>query len=532
MRILSSKNCRHLELTGLREMKKIDVSFVFVMLFSLICSSGLCLADAQVRPSAVAGQFYPEDPQKLKLAVKGFLDDAVQVNTRRPLAIIVPHAGYIYSGQIVADGFRQTAGYPWDVIVVLGTNHTTPGFNKVAIYPEGAFRTPLGLVSIDAAGSHRLQAADPDCIFNTEVHRREHSIEVQLPFIQYLFPNVPLIAAIVGEPDMGLCQRFGKALAETLKGRQALIVASSDLSHYPAYDDAVSVDRRTLKAIATLQPQAVQSAIEQQMMRAVPNLVTCACGEAPILSAIFAARKMGADHGMVVSYANSGDTAVGDEGRVVGYGAVVLSKGNPSSADTEALQRPSASGALTSEDKKKLLVLARQTILRYLSTDTLPLARGFSPAAEQRQGAFVTLKQHGQLRGCIGHMSEDLPLCRTVAAMALKAALDDPRFPAVRLDEVADLEIEISVLTPRRNVSNADDIVAGRDGVVIHKQGRSAVFLPQVATEQGWTREQMLDNLCLKAGLSTGSWKQGAQFQTFQAEVFSEKDYRPWPKAP
>jgi MEMO1 family protein len=262
------------------------------------------------------------------------------------------------------------------------------------------------------------------------------------------------------------------------------------------------------------------------MNLSVPNLLTCACGEAPIMSAMFAARAMGATRRVVVSYVNSGDAAVGDATRVVGYGAAVLTAGN-SPSDTRALNRSVPGGKLTPDDKKQLLGLARETIQRYLTTDTVPLARGFSPAAHAGQAVFVTLNKHGELRGCIGYMLHDSPLCRTVGAMALKAAFQDPRFPPVTLDEVPDLEIEISALTPWRTVPDPADIVLGRDRVVIRKAGRSAVYLPQVATEEGWTREEMLDNLCLKAGLPRGSWEQGAELLTFQAEVFSDADFRP-----
>jgi len=502
------------------------------LLLQMICTVNLAAAPEPplpVRPPAVAGQFYPADPGKLGPAVSGFLKDAVKADAPRPIAIIVPHAGYIYSGQISADGFRQAAGYNWDVVVILGTNHTTAGFDKVAVYPKGAFRTPLGPVRIDAEMSARLEAADPDVVFDAAPHAREHSIEVELPFVQHLFPNVPIVAAIVGEADIDLCCRFGAALAETLRGRQALIVASSDLSHYPAYDDAVAADRTTLEAIATLRPEAVQDAVRRQMARSISNLVTCACGEAPILAAMFAARGLGATRATVLSYANSGDAAVGEAERVVGYGAVALTAGSAPS-DTRALQRSVAGGKLRPEDKEKLLALARESIRRYLNSETLPLARGFSPAALVNQGAFVTLKEHGELRGCIGTLYPRAPLGRTVGRMALGAAFQDPRFAPVTLDEVPQLEIEISALTPWRTIPDASAIVLGRDGVVIRKSGRSAVFLPQVATEQGWTREEMLDNLCRKAGLGRGSWKQGAELLTFQAEVFSEAQIRRKPK--
>jgi AmmeMemoRadiSam system protein A len=159
-------------------------------------------------------------------------------------------------------------------------------------------------------------------------------------------------------------------------------------------------------------------------------------------------------------------------------------------------------------------------------TNTLPLARSFNSTLQQPRGAFVTLKKKGELRGCIGRMIGDEPLGKIVGVMAMQAAFNDRRFNQLTADELNDIEIEISVLTPMKKVSGAGDIVVGRDGVLLDKDGYHAVFLPQVAPEQGWNREEMLDNLCRKAGLEKGCWKKGAQFSTFQAVVFSESEFK------
>jgi AmmeMemoRadiSam system protein A len=154
------------------------------------------------------------------------------------------------------------------------------------------------------------------------------------------------------------------------------------------------------------------------------------------------------------------------------------------------------------------------------------LARGFNATLQQPRGAFVTLKKKGELRGCIGRIIGDEPLGKLVGTMAMQAAFNDSRFRPLAADELNDIEIEISVLTPMKQVGGAADVVVGRDGVVLSKDGYHAVFLPQVAPEQGWNRDEMLDNLCRKAGLDTGCWKEGAQFSTFQAVVFSESQFR------
>ncbi|MBU2056060.1 MAG: AmmeMemoRadiSam system protein B [Proteobacteria bacterium] len=475
-----------------------------------------------IRPAAVAGRFYPESASALRLAVEKFMRDALPALAKEPLAIVVPHAGYIYSGQICADGYSQIRDRTYDTVVILGTNHTTPSLRKIALYPDGGFRTPLGTVPVDGEAVSALIAACPDCKPDRGPHLREHSLEVQIPFIQILFPQAKIIPAIVGEADVGLCTRFGAALAKVLKGRRALIVASSDLSHYPSADDAAVVDRKTLEAITTLNPATLQTAVRSQMARRIPNLSTCACGEAPIMAAMAAAKALGAQGGRIVSYAHSGDIPVGERDRVVGYGAVVLGSGLekvPASAPTTSA---AANWQLSPEDKKALLTLARETISRYLSTQTVPLPRGFSPAAMERRGIFVTLKKRGNLRGCIGRMIPDRPLATLVGTIALQSAFEDSRFSPVTPRELPDLKIDISVLTPMKPIPGPAEIVVGRDGVLLQKGGRSAVFLPQVAPEQGWGRDEMLNHLSQKAGLPAGAWREGAQFSTFQALVFGE----------
>lgn len=475
----------------------------------------------EIRPPVVAGKFYPESVAVLKSAIDKFMQNAAPVQVQTPLAIVVPHAGYIYSGQICADGYNQVRSGAYEVVIVLGTNHTAPDLRKIAIYPGAGFRTPLGTVSVDEKVVAALIAASPDCKTDKAPHVREHSIEVQIPFIQTLFPQAKIIPAIVGMADTGLYIRFGTALAGVLKGKKALIVASSDLSHYPSAADAEMVDRKTLAAVASLDPTALRDTIRAQMARRIRGLDTCACGEAPIVAAMEAAKALGATGGKVVSYANSGDISIGDRDRVVGYGAVVFTAG-PQEAKAASEVPAAADRTISPADKKALIAFARETISNYLTTQMAPLPRGFNPAAMEPRGVFVTLKKRGNLRGCIGRMTPDRPLAALVGAMALQAAFEDPRFSPVTLKELPDLEIEISVLTPMKPVPNPGAIVVGRDGVLLKKGGRSAVFLPQVAPEQGWGRDEMLDHLAMKAGLPAGTWREGAEFSTFQALVFGE----------
>jgi AmmeMemoRadiSam system protein B/AmmeMemoRadiSam system protein A len=499
-----------------------------------LCLAAACQADnashADVREPAVAGKFYPNSAAKLRLAIEKFLRDAVPAKVKKPVAIVVPHAGYTFSGQICADGFKQVSHQSYDVVVILGTNHTSPDDRKISLYSGGGFRTPLGTASIERNVVLSLVKANPDdCTLDKSLHEHEHSIEVIVPFIQVLFPEAKIVPAVVGSPDMQMCTRFGKALALVLKNKRALIVASSDLSHYPAAEHANRMDRETLAAMTTLDPAAFLKTVHAHMDGSIPALHTRACGEAPIMAAMAAARSLGAGRGVVVSYANSGDVPVGERSRVVGYGSVAFAADQEGKEIGKSAQSTpvAASATLRSSDKKTLLSLARKTLTRIFLTDTVPLARGCNANLQQPRGVFVTLRNKGELRGCIGRMVGDEPLCKLVSAMAIQAAFHDSRFRPLGADEMKDITIEISVLTPMKPVAGASDIVVGRDGVLLRKKGRSAVFLPQVPTEQGWDRDEMLDHLCLKAGLTAGCWREEAQLSTFQAVVFSESEFSP-----
>jgi AmmeMemoRadiSam system protein B/AmmeMemoRadiSam system protein A len=485
----------------------------------------------QVRPAAAAGRFYPGDPVHLAAAVDSFLADAVPPGGERPLGLIVPHAGYPFSGQIAADAFKQAAGYDYDLVVILGTNHTTAGFDQFSIHPGRAYETPLGEVAIDHQLALHLQERADGAVFRPKVHATEHSVEVQLPFVQRLFPGVPILPVVVASDDPERCARFGQVLAGQLADRHALIVASSDLSHYPGYAEAVSSDSAVLEAVASLEPRTVHQTAGRLLGRGSASLKTCACGEGAIMVLLAAARELGATRARLVSYANSGDTVLGDHERVVGYGAVAVDRGGGGPDLSGLPGLPAGTGSadaaagqpLAAGDRRILLKLARRVLVRFLATETTPLVRGLPSVLDRPQGVFVTLRKHGALRGCIGHMSADRPLGQIVGTMAFQAAFQDRRFSPLRAGELPDLTVEVSLLTPLLKVAGPADIVVGRDGVLLRKSGRSAVFLPQVATEQGWDRQEMLGQLCRKAGLPAGAWRSGAEFWTFQAEVFGEE---------
>jgi len=512
---------------GLGKMMRSLLLIVLVSLsLAVACQAGKPLEN-DVRSPTFAGRFYPDSGPVLRLAIQKFMEDAVPARVKDPVAIIVPHAGYIYSGQICADGYEQVSGRSYDTVVILGTNHTNPGFGKISVFSGDGYRTPLGIAEVDKRMASALAAADSDCVLEDLVHVREHSVEVQVPFVQVLFPKARIVPVIVGTQDADACSRFGRALANVVKGSRTLIVASTDLSHYPDAKDAAAVDKETLAAVVTLDAVVLHEKIKSLMNRQVPNLDTCACGEGPIMAAMTAAKALGATGGTVVSYLNSGDVPVGERTRVVGYAAVVLAGGEEKpSRQNDGPSKTPAAVTLTPSEKKTLLAFARESISRYLATRTIPLARGFDPRLQIHRGVFVTLMKKGELRGCIGHVPADTPLVNLVGAMALKSAFGDPRFYPLGDEELGQVEIEISMLTLPKIISGPADILVGRDGVILQKEGRAALFLPQVAPKEGWGRDETLDHLCLKAGLDRGCWKEGAQLSTFQAVVFSESEFR------
>jgi AmmeMemoRadiSam system protein B len=292
-----------------------------------------------VRPPAVAGTFYPAEPRRLESAVRDLLTHALPPRGVRPIALIVPHAGYAFSGLIAADGWRQAEGHRYDLTVLLGTNHTAGYFTGVSVFIGSGFRTPLGVVQVDERSASGLLAADRDCSSDPAPHEREHSIEVQLPFVQAVLPGVPILPVIVSDEDPHLCARLGVALANVLADRRALIVASSDLSHFPSYEDAAAADRAVLGAMARLDPDGLCETIGREERAGRRGLDTCACGLAPVLAAMSTARTLGATRGTVVSHASSGDAPPGDRARVVGYGSILFTAGEPG-ADLAALDEP------------------------------------------------------------------------------------------------------------------------------------------------------------------------------------------------
>ncbi len=461
-----------------------------------------------IRPSLVAGSWYPEDPDELTSLVDGFLA-AVERIDGNPIALIVPHAGYVYSGPITAYGFKQLTNADYDTAVIIASDHQFPLSDPISIWAEGGFETPLGIVPVDTELSATILASDSHITFNAMAHDGEHPIEIELPFLQRVCPQCKIVPILMGDDSQESIQLLAEVLIKVLAGKRAVVIASSDLSHYPSYNDALAIDGTTLAAIETGNPAHVETTIENLMAMGFSNLSTCACGAGPIQVAMYVAEGLGSDTISVLSYANSGHSPYGDQTQVVGYGAVMFWKYDPLD--------------LTSAQQVELLSLARTTLAEYLESGTLPEYETDDPVISRRSGAFVTLKMEGEFRGCIGILRSNLPLYRAVQEMTVSAATSGSRFPKLTLEELDLVSIEISVLSPLKRITDINEIEVGTHGLVIRQAETQGVLLPQVAIEQEWDRQEFLDNLCLKAGFSSDCWHGKPIIYIFSALVFEEE---------
>ncbi|MFH1857838.1 MAG: AmmeMemoRadiSam system protein B [Candidatus Omnitrophota bacterium] len=478
--------------------------------------------EARIRKSAVAGAFYPGSKAALEKTVDEYLRQ-VQIprieGTIR--AIMVPHAGYVYSGGVAAHAYKALEGQELRTVVLMCNSHTD-SFDGISVYKEGYFETPLGLVPIDQARAEKLIAANPKIMDRPSAHAQDHVLEVQLPFLQRVLKNFKIVPILFGSDNPEL----PKILAEALKSEiddKTLLIASSDMSHYPSYHDAKEADRKTIDAILSGDPAALDATLRSLEAQGIRNTSTFLCGVSGVRTVMALAKDLGANHMTLLSEANSGDTS-GDRSRVVGYSAIAFiqsqEKAKPAAAKTDPEE-----GILNNEEQKELLKIARSTVESYIREDATPSFSPSSPNLNAPLGAFVTLRKHGQLRGCIGRFEPAIPLYQVVAQMAVAAATEDPRFRPVTQNELNELDYEISVLSPLRKVKSADEIELGKHGVQVVKGFRGGVFLPQVATEFQWDKETFLSELCLeKAGLRADCWKDpSVNLYVFTAQVFSEE---------
>jgi len=467
----------------------------------------------EIREPAVAGTWYPGKSDVLSTDVRRYLENASQEKIGgEVVALVSPHAGYVYSGQVAAYAYQLLEGKIFDAVVIVAPSHYAL-FRGASIYDRGGYRTPLGVVPIDVELCKKMMEKRKAIQFIPEAHSKEHSLEIQLPFLQVVLKSFKLVP-IVMEPHWTLegCESLASAIAETVKGKNVLLVASSDLSHFHSYEKAVELDRIVLRHIERLNPEGLNEDLREGR--------TEACGGGPILSVMLAAKTLGANKGKVLKYLNSGDVA-GDRSRVVGYTAGVFYR---MAGGTEKMKEEKKVGVdlgLNEQEKKTLHHIVKTVVEHKARKKPVPEFKLESSVLKENRGAFVTIKKKGQLRGCIGYIEGRGPLHKTIEEMAEAAAFRDPRFNPVTERELPDLEFEISVLTPLKKITDMNEIEVGKHGIYIKKGWSSGLLLPQVATEYGWDRLTFLKHTCQKAGLASDEWKdKSTEIYIFSADIF------------
>lgn len=484
----------------------------------VLCLCAMFIASAaqakpMIKPPNVAGQFYDKDPKKLSRQIEQMLKAAeVEPIAENIDVIVVPHAGLVYSGPVAAHAFKAVTQKSYKTVFVLAPTHYFQ-FEGVSVWAEGGFETPLGTVNVDEELSKQLIRSHEKIFFHPQVFEQEHSLEIELPFIQTVFPDAKIVAAIAGRQyNQEFLHEFAGVLVDAIGNRDdVLLVISTDMSHFHDDKTARRLDKAAYEAMAALNSDEIIANNDKTME---------IDGVFPVLASILYAQKLGLK-AKTLKYGNSGDVS-GDRMRVVGYVALAFyGDGKPQAGTAD-------DAALSDSQKKELIRIARETVDMYVRTGKAAEFNVYDRRFLKEEGAFVTIHKNGDLRGCIGNIIGRGPLAKTVRDMAIAAASQDPRFPPVRPEELPETDVEVSVLSRPRVTTDVGEIVMGRHGVIISRGFKSGVFLPQVADETGWTREEFLSQLCSqKAGLPRECWKDPeTKIEIFTAQVFGEKDVR------
>lgn len=497
--------------------KKRFILFV-ILLMNLICINLYAQKSNNMinRKPVVAGTFYAGDKTTLTNDLKKLFANA-EKRKKDALAIVSPHAGYVFSGQVAASAMNQiNPDKKYKNVFIIASSHTAY-FSGASIYNIGNYQTPLGEVKVNIDLCNELIKNNDVFSFHPQAHKTEHSIEVQLPFLQFhLKKDFQIVPIVIGSDGVETPRLIAEALRPYFN-EDNLFIISSDFSHYPEYSDALEIDKKTAEAICSGNPDLLIEIINSSKKSNINNLATNICGWSAALSLMYLAQENYNYH--QIEYQNSGDSPHGSKDRVVGYWAISVSSKDETSFN------------LCDEDKKQLLEIARLAVEMKLKNNSKPNLNtsGFSENLKTNSGAFVTLYKNNKLRGCIGRFESDAPLYELVADMALSASLNDRRFLPLSQEELKEIEFEISVLTPMKKINDISEIELGRHGIYIIKGNNRGTFLPQVATDTGWNLEEFLGHCARdKAGLSYDGWKD-ADIYTYEAIVFSEKDFQKEP---
>jgi MEMO1 family protein len=483
---------------------------------------------------SVAGRFYPADQDSLSHDVCSYLNNArIEPASEPVMALLSPHAGYVFSGSCAGYAFKYAQNQHPDTVLIVGLSHH--GVKDACVFDGDAYHTPLGFIPVDKPLVNDLLCQSP-IYADSAPFVTEHSIEVNLPFVQTVFPDAQVVSILITHTDEDLCRRVGHKIADVIQrnpDKSILLVVSSDLSHYPSYDHACQVDQAFLNSLESLDVDTIYRDLHSLSAEPFPNLHCVMCGSAAMMTIVEAANKIGNVQGKTLYYCNSGDSPHGDHDRVVGYGAfaIIRSGSKNESIDHKEEEAP----MFSQEDQRELLVLARDSIHAKLCGQAMN-RQSSNPAFQIERGLFVTLHNNGELRGCLGRFEGGgLHVDQLVCDLAVQSAQYDSRFAPVTLEELPHIDIQISVLTPLQQVKDVREIIIGRHGLQI--KGRTAggrlasgTLLPQVASERNWDVNTFLESTCTKAGLPPHAWKeQDTQIYKYGAEIFGDLDFAPPP---
>ncbi|MCQ4574685.1 MAG: AmmeMemoRadiSam system protein B [Candidatus Brocadiales bacterium] len=509
----------------------------------------------------VSGFFYPRSVENLQKIIALKLGKVIkQELPGRPIALISPHAGYDFSGEVAAYGFSALEGGDYKRVIILAPSHYGKRFRGVAVLKASRYKTPLGEIEIDKEVCEGLVNNSPKFDskplfgYYSGAYMNEHALETQLPFLQEVlgkFKLVPLLVGVLMDDDT-------KKVADAIKpyfDESTVVIASSDFTHYGRRFDYVPFFKEIEKNLKALDDGAVNEILEKDsggLVNYRKETGITVCGFMPI--GVLLDLLPDDAQGTVLKYDTSGRME-GDFNHSVSYVSIVFTvptgektgkapelpaqnarvvlaayspegdKGAAGAMAVPAGEHSQTSDFITEEECETLLNIARSTLETYTRQQVLPdIPEEFlTPRLKEKSGVFVTLKKNGQLRGCIGHIQPRMPLWRAVMMNTANSAFKDSRFRRVSEEELKDIDIEISVLSPNRRINSPGEFHVGEEGIIISLGRRQAVFLPQVATEQGWDRNQTFYNLCNKAGLPWNAWwDENMEFYVFTTKIFHE----------
>ncbi|TCO04982.1 AmmeMemoRadiSam system protein B [Natronoflexus pectinivorans] len=461
------------------------------------------------RVPAVAGLFYEDNPALLLEQIKSlFAGTEVPVGKDHVKALILPHAGYIFSGEVAATGInRINPDSRYDNIFLIGTSHRM-SFNGASLYQGDYFITPLGAIPVNHELVQTISSESPCFNFNSDAHIKEHSLEVQLPLLQYhLQYNFNIVPILIGTRSLEICGEIA-AVLEPYFNQNNLFIISTDFSHYPNYNDAVELDTETANAIIKNNPELLLKTLEKHDKENTPGLSTSLCGWSSVLTLMNMTEHNTNLKYAHVQYKNSGDSPIGDKAGVVGYHSIVI---------TESQNE----FALLKSEQEWLIRCALNGIEDAINSRSTNLPENEIPdGVKIYAGAFVSVYLNNELNGCIGHIGSDELLWKNVLRCARAAATEDNRFSAIVPEDFNKISVEISVLTPPKMIDNIDLIIPGKHGILIKKGSQQGTFLPHVAKKMNWNTLEMLEHCSRdKAKIGKDGWKK-SEIYIYEAIVF------------